>query len=358
MFLRTTTITGEPSRTAALVEFVSSTVQPLVDGLDASLGLACFVDEAAGRAVVVSSWATPEARAASAAAVAPLREEGSKIMVGPAHPEDLDLLANRLERPVRAGYWARQTRLRLDPDRLGELQRAVEHTALPALAGLAGFCTGVLVADRQRGTAVIATTWDSREALDAGRETGRELGDQVREACGGELVEAWEPRVAIAGMRQPSQHEGVVRRIYAALSADGDLADLDAVIAPHVVDHSLRPGVPAGLEGIRAMATELRTAFPDLALHLEEYLEQGEMASAVLRVTGTQSGPYLGQPPTGRRMDITAIDVGRFVDGRCVEHWGVEDGLEMLVQLGILDLPTAPRTIVLPSDPVSSQARS
>lgn len=357
MFLRTTTIHGEPGRTAALVHFVSSTVQPLVDSLDASLGLACFVDPV-GRAAIVSAWATPEARAASALAVAPLREEGSKIMVGPAHPEDMDLLAASLRRPVRAGYRVRQTRLRLDPDRLGELQRAVEHTALPALGRLDGFCTGVLAADRHSGTALIATSWDSQESLDAGRAAGREICRRVLEACGGELVEVWEAQVALAGIRQPSQHEGTIRRIYAALSADGDLDELDAVIAPHVVDHSLRPGMPAGLEGVKASITALRSGFPDLEMHLEEYLEQGEMASAVLRITGTQTGPFVGQPPTGRRLDITAIDVVRFVDGRCVEHWGVEDGLEMFVQLGILDVQAPPRTLALPSDAVSSPARS
>ena len=49
---------------------------------------------------------------------------------------------------------------------------------------------------------------------------------------------------------------------------------------------------------------------------------------------GTQRGPFLGLPPTGKSMTIEVIDIGRFEDGRLVEHWGVPDRLGALEQLG------------------------
>jgi predicted ester cyclase len=43
----------------------------------------------------------------------------------------------------------------------------------------------------------------------------------------------------------------------------------------------------------------------------------------------------MGNPPTHRRMTIDTMELGRFEDGRMVEHWGVADRLGALVQLGL-----------------------
>jgi predicted ester cyclase len=95
--------------------------------------------------------------------------------------------------------------------------------------------------------------------------------------------------------------------------------------------------------------TAYREAFPDFTIAIEKYLEQGDLGCAVIRMTGTQTGPFMGAPATGRTIDITGIDVVRVVDGRCVEHWGVQDDLGMLTQIGLVSIPQqAATTIELP----------
>jgi predicted ester cyclase len=44
-------------------------------------------------------------------------------------------------------------------------------------------------------------------------------------------------------------------------------------------------------------------------------------------------------PPTGKHATWTEIHIGRGVDGRLTEHWGLADGLGMLTQLGIVQAP-------------------
>ena len=44
-------------------------------------------------------------------------------------------------------------------------------------------------------------------------------------------------------------------------------------------------------------------------------------------------------PATGKRATWTEIHIGRVVNGRLTEHWGVVDQLSMLVQLGIVPAP-------------------
>ncbi len=65
----------------------------------------------------------------------------------------------------------------------------------------------------------------------------------------------------------------------------------------------------------------------------------GDAVWARMTATGTQAGPFMGHPATGRTMRADVIDVVRVVDGRMVEHWGVPDRLGVLFQLEILPRP-------------------
>jgi predicted ester cyclase len=113
-----------------------------------------------------------------------------------------------------------------------------------------------------------------------------------------------------------------------------DLAALDAFVAPDIIEH--QDGATSGIDGLRALITELRAAFPDLHLAIEDTATSGDTTWFRIRSTGTNDGPLFGRPPTGRPIDITVIDVMRVADGRMVEHWGVADRLAMLKQIGAM----------------------
>jgi predicted ester cyclase len=114
----------------------------------------------------------------------------------------------------------------------------------------------------------------------------------------------------------------------------GDFDGLEAVIAPDMIEH--QDGATSGIEGVKALITELRTSFPDLHLDLQDRVTSGDMTWFRFRSTGTNTGPLWGRPPTGRPIDITVMDVVRVVDGRMVEHWGVADRLAVLKQTGAM----------------------
>ena len=127
--------------------------------------------------------------------------------------------------------------------------------------------------------------------------------------------------------------ERVFRAIIERGFNEGDLA-LDDVVAPDSIEH--QAGAETGIDGLRALITELRTAFPDLHLEIRDTVVTGDTIWARINATGTNDGPVFGRPATGRPMAITVIDIARVTDGRMVEHWGVADRLEMLKQVGLL----------------------
>ncbi|HEY7588732.1 MAG TPA: ester cyclase [Thermoplasmata archaeon] len=128
------------------------------------------------------------------------------------------------------------------------------------------------------------------------------------------------------------------RRIVEEAFSQGKLNVLDEVCAPGMREH--QSGIhPPNVDGIKGAITTLRTAFPDLRLTIEDVVASGEQVWVRLRCRGTHGGPLMEIPPTGKAFETTAIEVGRFQNGRLVEHWGVPDRLGMLEQLGIAQMP-------------------
>ena len=98
-----------------------------------------------------------------------------------------------------------------------------------------------------------------------------------------------------------------------------------------------RNTVPPTKAGVVEYFRMLLAAFPDLQMATEDVIASGEKAVARVRVTGTHKGAFMGIPATGRRVDVTLIDITRFGDdGRACEHWGVVDQLAMMQQLGAI----------------------
>jgi predicted ester cyclase len=94
-------------------------------------------------------------------------------------------------------------------------------------------------------------------------------------------------------------------------------------------------GPSARVEPIR----RYHQAFPDLHLEVEEIVVAGD--TVVLRMTfcGTDTGGYLGRPPTGRKVEEWVVDIMHFEGDRVVNEWIGADKLGLFIQLGVLDDP-------------------
>lgn len=119
----------------------------------------------------------------------------------------------------------------------------------------------------------------------------------------------------------------------------GNFGLLDELLAPEFVDHSPVTGVAPTREGLKQSAMALRTAFPDIRYSIDDSITYGDQVVHRLTATGTMTGELQGVPATGKRASWTEIHIGRGVNGRLTEHWGLVDQLGMLVQLGIVPVP-------------------
>ena len=120
---------------------------------------------------------------------------------------------------------------------------------------------------------------------------------------------------------------------------DSKFGLLDELLSPDFVDRSPQLGVPPTREGLKQSAIALKTAFPDLHYVVEDAIECGDRIVHRLTASGTMKGDFMGISATGKRATWTEIHIGRGVNGRLTEHWGLVDQLAMLVQAGIVPAP-------------------
>jgi predicted ester cyclase len=119
----------------------------------------------------------------------------------------------------------------------------------------------------------------------------------------------------------------------------GNFGLLDELLVPGYVDHTPYAGAAPTREGVKDSAKALRTAFPDIKYTIEDSIAYGDQIVHRLTATGTMTGEFMGVPPTGKRATWTEIHIGRGVNGRLTEHWGLVNELSMLTQLGIVQTP-------------------
>jgi steroid delta-isomerase-like uncharacterized protein len=137
----------------------------------------------------------------------------------------------------------------------------------------------------------------------------------------------------------------ILSRHYAGVWNAGELnkvmAAIDETVAPNYQDYNPIPGQAAGREGLKQAAEMLHTAFPDLQIKVDVLLEDGDKATGRWTMRGTHNGPLamVNLPPTGKKIELTGMDIVRVADGKIVEWWHQEDIMAMMTQLGVIPMP-------------------
>ena len=125
----------------------------------------------------------------------------------------------------------------------------------------------------------------------------------------------------------------IVRRYQEAYNNE-DYDALDEIVAADVSTPNMISSMPRGLEGAKLVHQKTVLGMPDYHTTIEDLIAEGDKVVARVSMTGTHTGNFYGIPATGRKVNLTGIFVVRIENGKIVEHWGEENGSEVLRQLG------------------------
>lgn len=134
------------------------------------------------------------------------------------------------------------------------------------------------------------------------------------------------------------ENKAIVRR-YREAHSTNNLALLDDIVATDIISHSGIPGLPPGLEGGKMVHMMFASAFSDGKATTDDLFAEGDKVVERFTFHGTNTGPFMGAPATGKQVTSTGMSIFRIANGKIVEHWGENDALGTMQQLGLIPMP-------------------
>jgi predicted ester cyclase len=123
------------------------------------------------------------------------------------------------------------------------------------------------------------------------------------------------------------ENKAMVRRMVDGINAGDIEATVGELFAPHAACW------------VKRLFTQFSAAFPDWREEIVELVAEGNTVAGRFKCSGTHRGEFLGEPPTGRRMEVDEVFFLQVEDGKFVDFWGLEDSLNRMRQLGLIPSP-------------------
>jgi len=132
------------------------------------------------------------------------------------------------------------------------------------------------------------------------------------------------------------QNKEIVRRlVYEDLNTDNREAAND-IVAEDFVDHTNPPHLKYGLENHKEIVRIFHAAFPDVEWIIEDMIAEGDKVVVRMPFRATHRGDFFGIPATGKQVYVDGVHILRVANGKVAEHWGSNDDLGLMRQLGVL----------------------
>lgn len=80
----------------------------------------------------------------------------------------------------------------------------------------------------------------------------------------------------------------------------------------------------------------VRDAFPDVRIHVQQLIAEGDLVMVRSLAEGTHLGSIGASMSTGRHAEIRSYTIYRLSDGLIAERWNLMDRMAMLQQLGVM----------------------
>jgi len=120
---------------------------------------------------------------------------------------------------------------------------------------------------------------------------------------------------------------------YHEVWSNGQVNELDKILAPDFVCHFIDGIEWKGIEGANSSITSHRKSFPDWNEEIVDMISEGDKVVTRFKSTGTQLGAFNGLDPTGKKVTIYETAIYRIANGKIAEQWGFPDALSLNNQL-------------------------
>ena len=130
----------------------------------------------------------------------------------------------------------------------------------------------------------------------------------------------------------------IARRLIEEVFEQGDEDAIDELVADDFTPHNWATA-DHGREAVKHAIGRAKAGLTNPKLTIDDLIAEDDKVVVRVLSTATQTGPFMGLPPSGKSYAIDEIHIFRMEDGKVAEHWHQGDWLGMLRQLGALPEP-------------------
>ena len=204
MYARTSTVSGDPARVDAGIDFVREHVWPMMRGMSGALGVSMLADRHTGRCVITAAWADLAAMGAAPETIHDLRRQVAECLgATTAEVAEWEIALFHRQQASGAGACVRITSLDVPPGGADSVVESFRTALVPRLEHLTGFRSVSLLVDREHSRAAAAVTYDSRASMHRSGGQGLALRTDFTKATGATVSDVAEFDLALAHLRVP-----------------------------------------------------------------------------------------------------------------------------------------------------------
>ena len=122
---------------------------------------------------------------------------------------------------------------------------------------------------------------------------------------------------------------GVVRAVFSEIWSKGKVELIPDLFSENYLGHFPGGDTVHGREALTAAVMAHRKAFPNWNEEVEDEIIDHDLVAVRFTSRGTNTGDFLGNPPSGNQVEISEVAIFRFLDGKIVEQWVYPDMLSL-----------------------------
>lgn len=130
----------------------------------------------------------------------------------------------------------------------------------------------------------------------------------------------------------PKSNKHVVALYSKAVWNDRDLSVIDLLLAPDAKIHSPMKTIE-GAESMREIVEKWLIAFPDLSIHWDEFVAEGDTVVSRWTASGTHLGGFFDTKPTYKEVTYSGVTLYRLEKGKITDYRALVDMHAILSQL-------------------------
>ena len=133
-------------------------------------------------------------------------------------------------------------------------------------------------------------------------------------------------------------NKSLVREYIEKILNTGETNNIKKYISTEYMELHNGKKIILGIEGARNHINGVRQTYPDLKLTIENQIAERNWVATIYLMRGTHKGEWMNIKPTGKKIQVTGVNIDKIVDGKIVEHGGAANLLEPLLEINAIKI--------------------